>query len=43
MHDKQTSANTTPAAAGLHVVAKPVGPTCNLDCDYCFYLEKQAL
>ena len=28
---------------GLHVVAKPVGPTCNLACEYCFYLEKQAL
>jgi len=30
------------AAQGLHVVAKPTGPLCNLDCDYCFYLEKQA-
>ncbi|MEW6077907.1 MAG: anaerobic sulfatase maturase [Thermodesulfobacteriota bacterium] len=28
---------------GLHVVAKPVGPVCNLNCEYCFYLEKQAL
>jgi len=28
---------------GLHVVAKPIGPVCNLDCEYCFYLEKQAL
>ena len=28
---------------GLHVVAKPIGPACNLDCAYCFYLEKQAL
>lgn len=28
---------------GLHVVAKPIGPACNLACDYCFYLEKQAL
>jgi uncharacterized protein len=27
---------------GLHVVAKPIGPACNLDCAYCFYLEKQA-
>jgi len=32
-----------PAPQGLHVVAKPVGPACNLDCTYCFYLEKQAL
>ncbi len=28
---------------GIHVVAKPIGPICNLDCEYCFYLEKQAL
>jgi uncharacterized protein len=28
---------------GLHVVAKPIGPVCNLNCEYCFYLEKQAL
>ncbi len=25
------------------MVAKPAGPACNLDCAYCFYLEKQAL
>jgi uncharacterized protein len=28
---------------GLHVLAKPVGPKCNLNCEYCFYLEKHAL
>ena len=28
---------------GIHVVAKPIGPVCNLDCEYCFYLEKQAV
>ena len=27
----------------FHVMAKPVGPLCNLDCKYCFYLEKEAL
>jgi uncharacterized protein len=27
----------------FHVLAKPVGPICNLDCKYCFYLEKEAL
>ena len=26
---------------GMHLMAKPVGPVCNLDCDYCFYLEKE--
>jgi uncharacterized protein len=30
-------------AQGIHVVAKPIGPICNLNCEYCFYLEKQAL
>jgi uncharacterized protein len=25
------------------VLAKPVGPICNLDCTYCFYLAKEAL
>jgi len=28
---------------GIHVVVKPIGPVCNLNCEYCFYLEKQAL
>lgn len=27
----------------FHILAKPVGPICNLDCKYCFYLEKEAL
>ena len=25
------------------VMAKPMGPICNLDCKYCYYLEKEAL
>ena len=29
--------------ARFHVMAKPAGPKCNLNCDYCFYLEKLAL
>jgi len=28
---------------GLHVIAKPTGPICNLRCEYCFYLEKESL
>ena len=27
----------------FHVLTKPVGPICNLDCKYCFYLEKEVL
>lgn len=29
--------------APFHVMTKPIGPICNLDCKYCFYLEKEAL
>jgi len=31
------------APASFHVLAKPSGPICNLDCDYCFFLSKEAL
>ena len=35
--------NGSIAPQGIHVVAKPMGPVCNLACDYCFYLEKKVL
>ncbi len=28
---------------GCHVMAKPSGSKCNIDCSYCFYLEKEKL
>ncbi len=28
------------ARAPFHVIVKPIGALCNLDCEYCFYLEK---
>nr|MDA3962640.1 anaerobic sulfatase maturase [Planctomycetota bacterium] len=28
---------------GFHVMCKPTGPICNLDCKYCYYLEKEKL
>jgi len=28
---------------GLHVMSKPIGPICNLDCEYCYYLHKEEL
>lgn len=31
------------AARPFHVLAKPTGAICNLDCSYCFYLVKEAL
>jgi uncharacterized protein len=27
----------------FHLLAKPSGPICNLDCQYCFFLSKEAL
>ena len=27
----------------IHVLAKPTGSTCNLNCSYCFYLQKEQL
>jgi uncharacterized protein len=32
---------STPAA--FHIMAKPRGAICNLDCEYCFYLRKENL
>jgi uncharacterized protein len=31
------------APATFHVLGKPTGPICNLDCTYCFFLSKEAL
>src|SRR5512141_996615 len=33
----------TRASRRFHVMAKPAGSACNLDCTYCFYLSKQTL
>lgn len=30
-------------AQPFHIMVKPIGPKCNLDCTYCFYLEKEVL
>ncbi|MFT5368488.1 MAG: hypothetical protein ACI8V2_003454 [Candidatus Latescibacterota bacterium] len=31
------------APRSVHVMAKPSGAVCNIDCTYCFYLEKEKL
>ena len=45
--DKQDGAGApdVPAAAppAFHLLAKPTGSVCNLDCAYCFFLEKEKL
>ena len=33
----------TPFARPLYVMTKPAGASCNLACEYCYYLEKQHL
>ena len=43
MSDEPQTSETGSLPLGIHIVAKPTGPACNLDCDYCFYLEKHAL
>ena len=32
-----------PPTSAFHVMSKPIGPICNLDCSYCFYLEKEEM
>jgi uncharacterized protein len=34
--------NRAPWTRPFHVLAKPIGSRCNLDCRYCFYVEKEA-
>jgi uncharacterized protein len=34
---------TMTAPAAFHVMAKPTGAICNLDCEYCFFLSKDQL
>ena len=36
-------ATISPFARPLYVMAKPSGPSCNLACEYCYYLEKNNL
>ena len=31
------------AEHAFRVIAKPIGPVCNLSCEYCYYLEKHTL
>lgn len=39
------SADTRPENSPpcFHLLAKPSGSTCNIDCTYCFFLSKEAL
>jgi len=35
--------NQNDESKAFHIMAKPAGPECNLQCGYCFYLEKEAI
>ena len=39
----ESKEKSIPVPQGMHIMAKPIGPKCNLNCEYCFYLEKEAL
>lgn len=45
--DIQNLSKTTPVAQHttrpFRLLIKPIGPVCNLDCEYCFYLDKEKL
>jgi uncharacterized protein len=38
-----TAAGPTAGPPAFHLLAKPTGATCNLDCSYCFFLSKEML
>jgi uncharacterized protein len=38
-----TAGPTEAAHRAFHVMAKPTGAICNLDCEYCFFLSKEEL
>ena len=38
-----TAATRIPGVPAYHVMLKPRGAICNLDCTYCYYLEKERL
>lgn len=41
MSDKTFTYN--PLTAPIYIMPKPIGSTCNIDCTYCYYLEKDVL
>ncbi|WGV99403.1 anaerobic sulfatase maturase [Vibrio sp. YMD68] len=43
MHITQGPQYNGKASKRLHIMAKPIGAVCNIDCTYCYYLSKQDL
>ena len=42
-HDAPVGPPDVSAPPSFHLLAKPTGSACNLDCAYCFFLEKERL
>lgn len=40
---KTAPMNTANFLSGFHVMAKPTGAACNLNCEYCYFLKKASL
>jgi uncharacterized protein len=43
MFQQPSPAQPEPLKRAFHVMPKPIGPLCNLDCTYCYYLPKANL
>ena len=43
MTASDTALTSFGAPSAFHVMAKPTGAVCNLDCEYCFFLSKEML
>jgi len=43
MNTQPPSSEPTSFPRSFHVLAKPVGSQCNLQCTYCYYLHKEDL
>ncbi len=41
IEDQTRTAGIQPRS--FHIMTKPIGPICNINCSYCFYLEKERL
>ena len=39
----QKTIGFNPLKYPVYVMAKPIGPACNLHCDYCYYLDKKSM
>jgi uncharacterized protein len=42
-NDVEDEMLTMEGPPAFHLLAKPTGPICNLDCEYCFFLSKEML